>query len=74
VSSVFLLFILRGSVHPDPDRLLEQAETLISNHSDETDLRRAVSAAYYALFHYALRAATDMMIGSASRGTPRVLD
>jgi uncharacterized protein (UPF0332 family) len=58
-------------VHPDPERLLEQAETLITRHGDETDLRRAVSATYYALFHYALRAAADLMIGAASRGAPQ---
>jgi hypothetical protein len=64
---------LRVSVNPDPDSLLKQAEMLF-NHSttkDETDLRRAVSAAYYAVFHYALRAAADLMIGASSRGTPR---
>jgi uncharacterized protein (UPF0332 family) len=58
-------------VHPDPERLLEQAEVLITNRNDETDLRRAVSAAYYALFHYALRAAADLTIGAPNRGTPR---
>jgi uncharacterized protein (UPF0332 family) len=58
-------------VHPDPDRLLEQAEALITHHRDETDLRRAVSAAYYALLHYALRAAADLTVGTAGRGTPR---
>jgi hypothetical protein len=39
-------FILRSRVHPDTDRLLDQADALINNHTDETDLRRAVSAAY----------------------------
>ena len=58
-------------MHPDPDRLLEQAEILIKTHTDETDLRRAVSAAYYALFHYTLRAAADLVTGRASRGNPR---
>lgn len=58
-------------MHPDPDRLLEQAETLITSRRDETDLRRAVSTTYYALFHYALRAAADLTIGAASRGAPR---
>jgi hypothetical protein len=56
-------------VHPDPDSLLIQAETLIKNHKDETDLRRAVSAAYYAVFHYALRAAADLTVGVPNRGT-----
>jgi hypothetical protein len=58
-------------VHPDPGRLLEQAKMLIETHKDETDLRRAVSAAYYALFHYTLKAAADFVIGSANCSTPR---
>jgi uncharacterized protein (UPF0332 family) len=58
-------------VHPDPHRVLDQADALITSHRDETDLRRAVSAAYYALFHYVLRAAADLTIGAASRGAPR---
>jgi hypothetical protein len=58
-------------VHPDPGRLLEQAEILIKNHKDETDLRRAVSTAYYAVFHYALRAAADLTAGAGNRATPR---
>jgi hypothetical protein len=44
---------------------------LIKNHKDETDLRRAVSTAYYAVFHYALRAAADLMAGTGNRATPR---
>jgi hypothetical protein len=58
-------------VHPDPDRLLEVAEALYDKHKDETDLRQAVSAAYYALFHYTLRAAADLVIGAANRNIPR---
>jgi hypothetical protein len=71
VRNAFLSFISRASVHPDPDRLLEQAEMLITSCRDETDLRRAVSNAYYAVFHYALRGAADLTIGVANRGTPR---
>ena len=53
VRSVFLLFSLgKRVVHPDPDRLFEQADTLINSHKDETDLRRAMSAAYYGVFHF----------------------
>jgi hypothetical protein len=58
-------------VHPDPDRLFEQADALINNHNDETDLRRAVSAAYYGVFHFTLRALADWIIGSANRSTAR---
>jgi len=58
-------------VHPDPDRLLEQADTLINNHKDETDLRRAMSAAYYGVFHFILRAAADLVCGAANRSTAR---
>ena len=58
-------------MHPDPDRLLEQAEALYDNYKDETDLRSAVRTAYYAVFHYALRAAADLVVGQANRSTPR---
>jgi hypothetical protein len=47
-------------VHPDPDRLFKQADTLINSHKDETDLRRAMSAAYYGVFHFMVRAAADL--------------
>jgi hypothetical protein len=58
-------------VHPDPNRLFDQADALINNHQDETDLRRAVSTAYYGLFHFTLRSLADWIIGSANRSTPR---
>jgi hypothetical protein len=58
-------------VHPDPDRLFDQADALISNHQDETDLRRAVSAAYYGVFHFTLRALADWIVGQANRSTNR---
>lgn len=56
---------------PDPDRLFEHADMLIDNPRGETDLRRAISAAYYALFHSILRAAADLVCGAANRATPR---
>jgi hypothetical protein len=71
VRNAFRLFITRARVHPDPNRLFEQAEALYNNSKDETDLRRAASAAYYALFHYLLTAASDLTIGNANRNTPR---
>lgn len=55
-----------------PDRLLEQAERLIADgamRDSEEDLRRAVSAAYYALFHQCLAAAADLVLGEATRSS-----
>jgi hypothetical protein len=37
----------------------------------QTDLRRAISAAYYGLFHFTLTAAADMILGSSDRGSAR---
>jgi len=59
----------------NPDHLLEQAEHLIERRADggeprDVDLRRAISAAYYAVFHYILAAATDEFVGPAERGAP----
>src|SRR5216683_5648163 len=60
---------------PDPERLFEQADALVSGGAAEqvhqTDLRRALSAAYYALFHFTLTAAADMVIGAGNRSTKR---
>lgn len=58
----------------NPDHLLEQADHLIERRTADgeprdVDLRRAVSAAYYGVFHYVIAAATDAFIGSAARGT-----
>lgn len=58
-------------MHLDPDRLLDQADALINNHTDETDLRRAVSAAYYGVFHRVLKALADWIVGSGNRSTER---
>jgi uncharacterized protein (UPF0332 family) len=58
-------------VHPDSALLFEQADALYNDPKGETDLRRAISAAYYALFHYTLKAAADLICGVADRGTPR---
>jgi hypothetical protein len=56
-------------VHPDPDRLFEQAETLINSHQDETDLRRSISTAYYGIFHFILRYVADTITGPGNRST-----
>jgi hypothetical protein len=57
-------------VPPDSDELLQQAEALAGKPgATEADVRRAISAAYYATFHFCLRAAADMILGAASRST-----
>jgi hypothetical protein len=57
----------------NPDHLLEQAEKLIRPPSTgplrQADIRRAVSAAYYSVFHTVLGAAADMVVGRAQRVT-----
>jgi hypothetical protein len=59
----------------NPDHLLDQALSLAmaspAGAPRQADLRRAISTAYYALFHFALTAATDLALGkSARRKTP----
>lgn len=55
------------------DHLLDQAEKLAAPPSTgrprQADLRRAISTAYYALFHAALTAAADYVIGASKRTT-----
>jgi uncharacterized protein (UPF0332 family) len=58
-------------VPPDPEELLQQADVLAGKAgANQADLRRAISAAYYAIFHFSLTAAADMVWGAASRSTP----
>lgn len=53
---------------PDPSELLRRADETAANlGATETDLRRAVSDTYYALFHFTLQAAADQVVGAASR-------
>jgi hypothetical protein len=58
----------------NPDHLLEQAERLAAPVSSgaprQVDLRRAVSGAYYGVFHAILGAAADAFVGAARRTTP----
>jgi hypothetical protein len=56
---------------PDPEDLLEQADclTVAKGAPRQTDLRRAISAAYYGVFHFTLTAAADMVVGAGSRST-----
>jgi hypothetical protein len=37
----------------------------------QVDLRRAISSAYYGLFHFCLTAVADEFVGVTQRGTPR---
>lgn len=49
-----------------PDHLIDQAKHLAERSSGkprQADLRRAVSAAYYAVFHALCRTCADMMVG-----------
>lgn len=58
----------------NPEHLFEQAERLIqpplAGAPRQVDLRRAVSAAYYAVFHAILRAVADELIGPSKQNTP----
>jgi len=56
-------------VHPDPERLFEQADALINGYKNETDLRRAISTAYYGVFHFVLRHVADTVAGVGNRST-----
>jgi hypothetical protein len=59
----------------NPDHLLEQAERLIiplgSGQPRQADLRRAISAAYYAVFHAVATEAADQFVAATQRDTPR---
>jgi hypothetical protein len=56
---------------PDPEHLFAQADSLTAGRGAprQTDLRRAISAAYYGVFHFTLMAAADMVAGASSRST-----
>ncbi len=57
----------------NPEHLFEQAEKLIqpppAGPPRQVDLRRAISAAYYAIFHALLTAVADELIGKTKRNT-----
>jgi hypothetical protein len=59
----------------NPDHLLEQADRLITPFSGgaprQADLRRAISNAYYGLFHAVATEAADDLVGRTQRHTPR---
>lgn len=57
----------------NPEHLLEQADKLIASglpgRPRQADLRRAISAAYYAVFHATVAAAADHYVGANKRTT-----
>jgi uncharacterized protein (UPF0332 family) len=58
----------------NPDHPFEQAERLITIAAGpprQVDIRRAISAAYYATFHATITAAADQFIGTTNRDTSR---
>ena len=58
----------------NPDHLFEQANKLIASQAGpprQVDIRRAISAAYYAMFHATITAAVDQFIGITNRDTSR---
>src|SRR3981189_3704804 len=58
----------------NPNHLFEQASKLISPQAGrprQVDVRRAISAAYYALFHATITGAVDQFIGVTNRDRSR---
>jgi hypothetical protein len=59
----------------NPDHLLDQADRLSTQPAGgaprQADLRRAISTAYYALFHAVLTDVADGFVGRNQRHTPR---
>ena len=59
----------------NPDHLLDQAERLTTPRDSgpprQADLRRAISAAYYAVFHAVATEAADQFVAATQRDTPR---
>jgi uncharacterized protein (UPF0332 family) len=59
----------------NPEHLLEQAERLIqrgvAGAPRQVDLRRAISSAYYGVFHATMTAVADTFVGRSRRSTAR---
>ncbi|HEY4113861.1 MAG TPA: hypothetical protein VGM17_07340 [Rhizomicrobium sp.] len=57
----------------NPEHLFEQAEQLSSSQHagppKQADLRRAISAAYYGVFHFIMTEAADRWVGKTKRNT-----
>jgi hypothetical protein len=59
-------------VPPNPEEYLRQADALAGKPgATQADLRRAISTAYYAVFHFCLTAAADMIVGASARSSAR---
>jgi hypothetical protein len=59
--------------NPNPEHLLDRAERLIASARGaprQVDLRRAISDAYYALFHAASAAVADEFVGTSKQSSP----
>jgi hypothetical protein len=58
---------------PNPNHLFEQAVRLVSQQSAgpprQVDVRRAISSAYYGIFHFTLTKAADQVVGKTRRKT-----
>ena len=58
----------------NPDHLFEQANKLITGQTGQprqVDIRRSISAAYYATFHATITAAVDQFVGTTNRDSSR---
>lgn len=60
----------------NPDHLLDQAEQLFQllhpgGALRQADRRRAISSAYYAVFHFVLTEGADLFVGAERRKLPR---
>jgi hypothetical protein len=60
---------------PNPEHLIDQAHDLAAPPAigarRQANLRRAVSTAYYALFHAILTDVADQLVGKGQRNTPQ---
>ena len=60
---------------PDPSHLFEQGDRLTVSPrpgpTRQVDLRRAVSAAYYGVFHFVCAALADQIVGATHRSSSR---
>lgn len=57
----------------NPDHLFDQADRLTVSTAGpprQVDLRRAISAAYYGVFHIVATAVADQFVGAGRRSTP----
>jgi hypothetical protein len=59
----------------NPDHLFDQARRLVTlspaGPPRQVDLRRAISSAYYGLFHFTLASLADLFVGKAYQATSR---